>query len=100
MHTSKIVVITHKQIYYSPNKKTYACKGGFPVWHNALNAFVSKQYLLAPVATYKEDIKGLTSLSDKIHVIPLMRNTTSLGHCLWQFLRHLLWLENFASTSF
>lgn len=65
---AKILVITHKQLYFSRATEKYSSIGGFSTWNNHLSMFVKELHILAPVKQMESSPKGATYLDNRIKV--------------------------------
>ena len=64
----KLLVVTHKQVYFSKVNGRYSSIGGFSTWHNCLSKYVKELHILSPVKLMDMPPKGGTYLEDRIKV--------------------------------
>jgi len=64
----KVLVVTHKQLYFSKVNGRYSSIGGFSTWHNYLSKHVKELHILCPVKVVYMPPKGGTYLKGRIKV--------------------------------
>ena len=74
----KVLVVTHKQLYFSKVNRRYSSIGGFSTWFNCLSKYVKELHMLSPVKPMDVPPKGGTYLEDRIKVHHGLRQKTGV----------------------